>query len=221
MLRSYWSAASPGGVRLMKWGLKSSRAGVARARTLPVRLPAILALTSVVVLLVACISCGPSRGSESKPPPSAVSSEGAGCPTHGVGGDPIPPPCASSVQSSAGSLGLKGPNSTAGKAGAGPGADTGGPTGPPIVSRCSPTSGAETGGDKVTINGLDFAGATEVDFGNARSAAMTVNSDTQITAISPVGTGTVEITVVTPEGSSINWSTDHFTYVGPSAGSST
>jgi uncharacterized membrane protein len=41
---------------------------------------------------------------------------------------------------------------------------------------------------------------------------MTVDSDTQITAISPAGTGTVDITVTTPAGTSAVSQDDQFTY---------
>ena len=44
---------------------------------------------------------------------------------------------------------------------------------------------------------------------------MTVDSDTQITATSPAGTGTVDVTVTTPAGTSRPASADQFTYVAP------
>jgi hypothetical protein len=83
--------------------------------------------------------------------------------------------------------------------------DPGAIAGPgPLVSSISPTRGAETGGETVTIDGSGFTGATEVDFGNVRTTNITVNSDTQITAISPAAStlGTVDVTVVGPDGNS-------------------
>jgi hypothetical protein len=41
---------------------------------------------------------------------------------------------------------------------------------------------------------------------------MTVNSDSQITATSPAGTGTVDVTVVVPGGTSATSAADQFTY---------
>jgi hypothetical protein len=82
---------------------------------------------------------------------------------------------------------------------------------PPNVTAVSPTSGAGAGGDSVTITGSGFTGATEVDFSGA-SAVMTVDSDTEITATSPPGSGTVYVTVVTPNGTSALSSADQFSY---------
>jgi hypothetical protein len=41
---------------------------------------------------------------------------------------------------------------------------------------------------------------------------MNVDSDTQITATSPQGSGTVDITVITPAGTSATVNADQFTY---------
>lgn len=69
----------------------------------------------------------------------------------------------------------------------------------PSVTGISPSSGPAAGGTSVTITGSGLSGATMVDFGGV-GAVMTVNSDTEIIAISPPGTGTVDITVMTPGG---------------------
>jgi len=42
---------------------------------------------------------------------------------------------------------------------------------------------------------------------------MTVDSDTEITATSPPGTGTVDITVISPDGDSATGPADQYTYV--------
>ena len=52
----------------------------------------------------------------------------------------------------------------------------------------------------MTITGTGFTGATAVDFGTTAATNLTVVSDTQITATSPAGTGTVDVTVTTPGG---------------------
>ena len=55
----------------------------------------------------------------------------------------------------------------------------------PTVTGVSPAVGPTAGGTSVTITGPSFTGATAVDFGTAAASSFTVNSATQITAISP------------------------------------
>ena len=71
---------------------------------------------------------------------------------------------------------------------------------PPTVTGLSPKSGPQAGGTTVTITGTGFTGATAVAFGSTAARACTVDSDTQITATGPAGTGTVDVTVTTPAG---------------------
>lgn len=85
----------------------------------------------------------------------------------------------------------------------------------PSVTGISPTSGPEAGGTSVTISGTGFTAATGVNFGSTSAAALTVNSDIQITATSPAGSDTVDITVTTPAGMSATSSADQFTYLAP------
>ena len=59
----------------------------------------------------------------------------------------------------------------------------------PTVSGISPTSGPLGGGTSVTITGTGFTGASAVKFGTAAATSFTVNSSTQITAVTPAGTG--------------------------------
>jgi hypothetical protein len=82
----------------------------------------------------------------------------------------------------------------------------------PKVTGVSPSSGPASGGTTVTITGSGFADATEVDFGGVSAGSITVNSDSQITVVSPPGTGTVDITVVTPSHTSGITAADEFTY---------
>jgi hypothetical protein len=76
-----------------------------------------------------------------------------------------------------------------------------------------PNHGSPSGGTTVTITGTDFTGATAVKFG-AANAKVTVNSATSITAVSPkgMGSGTVDVTVTTPAGTSPTSPADLFTY---------
>ena len=84
----------------------------------------------------------------------------------------------------------------------------------PTVTSISPTSGpAAGGGATVTINGTGFTGATAVRFG-AATAVFTFVSSTKITVASPpAGTGTVDVTVTTPSGTSVTSAADQYTYV--------
>ena len=83
----------------------------------------------------------------------------------------------------------------------------------PAVAQLTPTSGPATGGTSVVIAGQGFTGATTVAFGGVVAPAFTVNSDIQITAISPPGAGVVDVTVTTTGGVSPVTATDQFTYV--------
>ena len=83
----------------------------------------------------------------------------------------------------------------------------------PVVTAISPSSGSAAGGSQVTITGSGFTGATDVGFGITSAAALNVDSDTQITTASPAGTGTVDVTVTTPAGTSATTPADQYTYV--------
>jgi hypothetical protein len=86
---------------------------------------------------------------------------------------------------------------------------------PPTVTGINPASGPTTGGTKVTITGSNFTGATSVSFGTTATNNFTVDSDTQITVVSPAGSGTVDVTVTTPEGTSTASTADQFSYYVP------
>jgi len=101
--------------------------------------------------------------------------------------------------------------STSGSGNAGSSANSG--TGPVSISALSPSSGTAGGGDTIEISGSGFTGATAVDFGSNASSDFTVTSATTITAVAPVGGGTVDVHVVTPAGTSRSSSADRFTYL--------
>jgi|GEM_PF-1054709 len=87
---------------------------------------------------------------------------------------------------------------------------------PPVITAITPASGLTAGGTNVTITGTSFLGATEVQFGTASSTNLTVNSDTNITVTSPIHVaGTVNITIITPGGTSTIVPADEFTYIAP------
>jgi hypothetical protein len=86
---------------------------------------------------------------------------------------------------------------------------------PAITKLLQPTSGAVAGGTSVAITGVNFTGVTAVKFGTTAAASFTVNSATSITAVSPAGTGTVDVTVTAPGGTSVTSTNDQFTYGTP------
>src|SRR5215471_14475435 len=84
--------------------------------------------------------------------------------------------------------------------------------GPPTVTNVNPNTGPTPGGTSVTITGTNFSDATAVRFGNNAAGSFTVNSATQITATSPAGIGTVDVTVTTAGGTTAISTADQFTY---------
>ena len=231
----------------MDWTRRS--AGSASAWQIPHLVFVILAVAGIMVVALADAGCGHAT-SASNIAASRPSGNGeSGCPTEGVGGDTLPPPCAAQAGSPTGGttgtpgpapqpapsnsgVALPAPSSNQGISG--PVTPAGTPTAPPSpgagiqapiiptesrgpvalqVTGISPPSGTAAGGDTVTIYGGGFTDATAVYFGGV-SATMTVNTDTEITATSPPGTGTVDVTVVTPAGTSAPTSTDQFSYQG-------
>jgi IPT/TIG domain len=72
----------------------------------------------------------------------------------------------------------------------------------PVVQSITPAGCASAGGTYVTIRGAGLTGATAVTFGAERATKFTIDSDTKITAITAPGTGTVDVTVTTPAGTS-------------------
>jgi IPT/TIG domain/FG-GAP repeat len=84
---------------------------------------------------------------------------------------------------------------------------------PLAVTNVSPNQGPVAGGTTVTITGTAFTGATAVKFGATDATSFKVNSESSITAVSPAGTGTVHVTVTTPEGTSATSAADQFSYV--------
>jgi hypothetical protein len=100
-----------------------------------------------------------------------------------------------------------------------------------VVTHVTPHRGSPSGGTAVTIRGSNLTGATAVDFGPNAATDVSVITSHLISATSPAGTGTVDVTVTTPLGTSATTTGDQFTYVtitpvvthiaphkGPSAG---
>jgi hypothetical protein len=85
---------------------------------------------------------------------------------------------------------------------------------PPTITSIAPASGPAAGGNTVIITGSDFAlDATTVMFGDVAATGVTVDSETQITAIAPGhDAGTVNIVVTTAAGSSADSGADDYAY---------
>jgi hypothetical protein len=84
----------------------------------------------------------------------------------------------------------------------------------PTVTSIFPTFGPTSGGTTVIINGTGFTSVLAVNFGGNPATSFTVNSPTQITAVSPEGSaGVVNIIVTTAIGTSLPSTADQFTYV--------
>jgi hypothetical protein len=83
------------------------------------------------------------------------------------------------------------------------------------VTGVTPAGGSTAGGTPVTITGAGFPAGVGVDFGDTPASSVDRVSSSEIVAVSPPGTGPVEITVVTAGGASEVVSGDLFTYTGP------
>lgn len=86
----------------------------------------------------------------------------------------------------------------------------------PSVSSLSPSDGPPAGGTTVVVSGTGFVGASALYFGTTEATSFSVSSPSSITAVSPAGsTGSVDVLVTTPVGTSTAESGDEFTYSPP------
>jgi hypothetical protein len=85
----------------------------------------------------------------------------------------------------------------------------------PVVTSISPTSGPNTGGNTVTINGTNLQDADAVAFADTQATILT-DTSTDMTVTAPAGTSgtTVDVTVTTPSGTSAISPSDKYTYNG-------
>ena len=83
----------------------------------------------------------------------------------------------------------------------------------PTVTEVSPAGGPPAGLNKVTITGTELGGATSVTFGGAPASIVSVNAKgTKVVVTAPAGSGTVDVIVTTPGGSSGPVAGDQYTY---------
>lgn len=85
-------------------------------------------------------------------------------------------------------------------------------TAAPAVTAITPSAGPAAGGTTVTVSGSGFTGANAVHFGTKPATSFSLLSNTTLTAVSPAGSGAVDITVTTPGGTSAAVTADRFTY---------
>lgn len=99
-------------------------------------------------------------------------------------------------------------------------------TAAPSITSVSPAQAPTAGGTQVTIAGVNLAGTTAVYFGTHAATIISVSA-TLIRVTCPAGAeGTVDVTVVTPDGTSATSPADKFTYeavptitsIGPATG---
>lgn len=84
----------------------------------------------------------------------------------------------------------------------------------PAVSGVTPLTGNSSGGTQISVIGSGFTFASDVKFGSVSATSFTINSDSQISAVSPLGSvGSVDVTVTNLAGSSTTTPADIFAYV--------
>ena len=82
----------------------------------------------------------------------------------------------------------------------------------PVVAQIEPNTSSSSGGTPVAINGENLTEAIAVKFGTADAASFEVASDSEIVAVAPPGVGIVDVTVETPEGTSLASPADQLSY---------
>ncbi|GAA2428262.1 hypothetical protein GCM10010191_46610 [Actinomadura vinacea] len=85
--------------------------------------------------------------------------------------------------------------------------------GRPAVVEVAPGEGPVQGGNTVTITGTNLAQAGSVLFGTAAAVSFTIIADDQLVATVPAGSGSVQVTVVSPGGTSRTTPCTLYTYL--------
>lgn len=80
------------------------------------------------------------------------------------------------------------------------------------VTAMSPSSGPPAGNTTVDIRGGGFSGTTGVTFGTTEALSFNVISDTEVQAVAPPGSGTVDVHVLGADDSTADVPADRFTY---------
>jgi hypothetical protein len=82
----------------------------------------------------------------------------------------------------------------------------------PAVTGVSPDHGLAAGGTRVTVQGSSFTPGATVSFGGLAATEVQVSSPTMLTAVSPAGTGTIDLIVGDADTSSAPVGQDWFAY---------
>jgi|GEM_PF-5978550 len=86
----------------------------------------------------------------------------------------------------------------------------------PVVGSLNPSSGVSSGGTTVVITGTSLSTTTAVYFGGTAASSFTVDSDTQVTAVTRAQTnGTVNVSVTNAAGISTSVPGSQFTFFSP------
>jgi hypothetical protein len=84
----------------------------------------------------------------------------------------------------------------------------------PVVKGINPATGSTAGGTLISIFGSNFTGATGVSFGGTAAQSFTVQSDSQVNAVSPGhNAGAADVQVTNADGTSSTSPADQFIYV--------
>jgi hypothetical protein len=86
--------------------------------------------------------------------------------------------------------------------------------GNPVFTSLTPASGPEAGGTTVTITGTGFVAITGVTFDSEPATSVVTVSDTEITCVTPAGTGALVDVVITSTYGTSQEGAGTFTYVG-------
>jgi IPT/TIG domain len=81
---------------------------------------------------------------------------------------------------------------------------------PPTATSSIPDNGPSAGNTEVTITGTGLTDVFSVGFGDTGASSIAVVSDSELSAITPPGSGTVDVTVTNPSGSAT--SPNQYTY---------
>lgn len=86
----------------------------------------------------------------------------------------------------------------------------------PAISALSVIEGTVAGGTSLTLTGTYLSDVTDVKFGAISATSFTIVDANTITAIAPAqAAGTVDVTAMTPSGTSVARAASRYTYVAP------
>jgi alpha-tubulin suppressor-like RCC1 family protein len=84
----------------------------------------------------------------------------------------------------------------------------------PGIASVTPDEGPAEGGTEVTIAGSELGSTSAVSFGSTPASSFKVESGTEVTAVAPPGSETVDVRVTNSSGTSVAALPDEFVYAG-------